>query len=104
MAVEERTTTGATVLPAPLEDKGAAYEKLAFNFCKAATLMLLTAPLRQFALPTVAAIAACFYLLAYAKGQQGTRCILGKTLIVGAFWGVVSLLSFGCALWPLLHK
>ncbi len=84
--------------------KGEDYEKLAFTFCKAATIMLLAAPLRQFALPVVTGIAACLYLLAYLNGQRGTRCILGKPLVVAGFWGAVSLVAWFVALRPLWIK
>ncbi|HEX8236147.1 MAG TPA: hypothetical protein VF600_09345 [Abditibacteriaceae bacterium] len=103
MAVEQfQELNAATSQVSKGADKGEAFEKLAFNFCKAATIMLLAAPLRQFALPVVTAIAACLYLLAYLNGQRGTRCILGKPLVVAAFWGAVSLVAWFLALRPLL--
>lgn len=105
MAVErlqELNTRSADI--SAQDGKGEAYEKLAFNFCKAATIMLLAAPLRQFALPVVTAIAAGLYLLAYFNGQRGTRCILGKPLVVAGFWGAVSLVAWVLTLRPLLTK
>ena len=105
MAVEQlQDVNAATAQKSKSNSKGEGYEKLAFNFCKAATIMLLAAPLRQFALPVVTAIAACLYLLAYANGQRGTRCILGKPLVVAGFWGAVSLVAWFLALRPLLFE
>lgn len=75
------------------EDRGASYEKLAFNFCKAATIMLLTWPLGRFALPFVAGVAAVFFALAHFYGQKETRCILQKPLVVAAFWSFVCVSS-----------
>ncbi len=79
-------------------DKGAELEKTAFNFCKAATLMLLTLPLGHFALPFVAAVASALFLASHFLGQKTTRCILQKPLYVGAFWGAVAIVSL---LWVL---
>ena len=77
----------------PKSDKGESAEKLAFNFCKAATLMLLTIPLGKFALPFVAGAASILFFLAYFRGNKSTRCILQKPLYVGAFWAMVAALS-----------
>lgn len=72
------------------DDKGAQLEKTAFNFCKAATLMLLTWPLGKFALPLVAAVASFLFLSSHFLGQKTTRCVLQKPLYVGAFWALVA--------------
>jgi hypothetical protein len=109
MAVELQESNAATVQESKAKrskahGRGEEYEKLAFNFCKAATIMLLAAPLRQFALPVVTTIAASLYLLAYFNGQRGTRCILGKPLVVAGFWGAVSLAAWFLTLQPLLTK
>ena len=105
MAVEQlQELSAAPAQESKSSSKGEDYEKLAFNFCKAATIMLLAAPLRQFALPVVTSITASLYVLAYLKGQRGTRCILGQTLVVAGFWGVVSLVAWFLALRPFLMK
>ncbi|HVF85277.1 MAG TPA: hypothetical protein VM821_04800, partial [Abditibacteriaceae bacterium] len=78
------------VQPNMPNDKGAELEKTAFNFCKAATLMLLTWPLGRFALPFVAAIASVLFLGSHFLGQKTTRCVLQKPLYVGAFWAIVA--------------
>ncbi len=72
------------------KDKAVELEKAAFNFCKAATLMLLTLPLGRFALPFVAAIASLLFLAAHFLGQKTTRCVLQKPLLVCAFWAFVA--------------
>lgn len=68
-------------------------ENLAFNFCKASTLMLLTIPLGKFALPFVAGAASILFFLAHFRGNKSTRCILQKPLYVGAFWAIVAAIS-----------
>lgn len=65
-------------------------EKVAFNFCKAATLMFLTWPLGRFALPFVAGVAGFLFLASHFSGQKTTRCVLQKPLYVGAFWAIVA--------------
>lgn len=66
--------------------KGASYERLAFTFCKAATIVLLTG---RFALPVTAGAATVFYLLAARHGVTGSRCILKRPLLIAAFWAVI---------------
>lgn len=82
------------------KDVAAELEKTAFNFCKAATLMLLTLPLGKFALPFVAALASVLFLSAHFLGQKTTRCVLQKPLYVGAFWAFVA----GASLMWILKK
>jgi hypothetical protein len=67
-------------------DKGAHYEKLAFNFCKAATIVLLTG---RYALTVASAAAAVLFFLAHLNGKKETRCILNKPIIAAGFWAVV---------------
>ena len=67
--------------------RGEAYERLAFNFCKVATLVLLTG---RWALPIAAFGAGSFYLLAYFNGKRDTRCFLMKPLLIASFWLVVA--------------
>ena len=70
----------------PEKTRGEVFEKIAFNFCKAATLVLLTG---RFALPVAALLAAIFFTLAHFNGQSESRCILKKPLWIAAFWIVV---------------
>lgn len=78
---------------APAKTRGEKYEGIAFTFCKAATILLLTLPLRRFALPVVALFAAGFFVLAHFNGQHTSRCILRKPLWIAAFWSGVALVS-----------
>lgn len=78
-------------------DKAENAEKLAFNFCKAATLMLLTIPLGKFALPFVAGVASVLFFVAHFRANKTTRCILQKPLYVGAFWAFVAAISLWLA-------
>lgn len=75
--------------------KGDELEALAFNFCKAATIILLTG---KFALPVAAGAASGLYLAAHLKGKRDTRCLLRFPLLISAFWAVVA----GLSLWRLL--
>ena len=80
---------------------GEVYEGIAFTFCKAATLILLTG---RFALPVAAGATAVFYILAYRAGKSDTRCILKKPLLIAALWTIVSLVSLFLILRPLWQK
>ena len=71
---------------APLA-RGAAFEKLAFTFCKIATFALLTG---RFALPLAALGAALFFALAHFNGQRDTRCIGKHPLLIAAFWTAIA--------------
>lgn len=71
--------------PAP-PPPGNELEKLAFTFCKCATVALICG---KFALPIAATASAALYIAAYAKGFRETRCILGPPLRVAAFWIVI---------------
>ena len=78
--------------------RGEVYERLAFTFCKAATIILLT---QRFALPVASGAAAIFYVLADRHGKRDTRCILRVPLLIAAFWGAVCLVSLYATLRPL---
>ncbi|HEX9995989.1 MAG TPA: hypothetical protein VGB45_02515, partial [Abditibacterium sp.] len=66
--------------------------RLAFTFCKIATLCLICGP---YALPVAASGAAIFFALAYFKGQRETRCLGKHPLIISAFW----ILMVGIWIW-----
>jgi hypothetical protein len=70
--------------------KGEIYESIAFTFCKAATIILLT---QRFALPVAAGAAAVFYILVDVHGKKDTRCILKKPWLIAGFWGTVCVVS-----------
>jgi len=78
----------------PVLSKGESYEKIAFNFCKAATIILFTG---KFALPIAAGAATVFYLLAHFNGKTDSRCILQKPLLIATFWGTI------CLAWLFIH-
>lgn len=73
--------------------RGEVFEGIAFNFCKAATILLITLPFQKFALPLVAGAAAVFFLLAHFSGKTDTRCIMRVPLLIAAFWGAISVVS-----------
>ena len=76
--------------------RGEVYERLAFTFCKAATIILLT---QRFALPVAAGAAAVFYILADRHGKKNTRCVLRVPLLIAAIWSAVCVVS----LYPILR-
>ena len=67
--------------------RGEAYEGIAFTFCKAATIILLT---QKFALPVAAGACAVFYVLAWTHGKKDTRCVMRLPLLIAAFWGLIA--------------
>ena len=77
------------------------YEGLAFTFCKAATIILLT---QKFALPVASGAAALFFILADRHGKKDTRCIVRVPLLIAGFWSIVSLLSKYTIVRPLLGR
>src|SRR5436309_14408387 len=83
--------------PVPAKTKGEIYEGIAFTFCKAATIILLT---QKFALPVAAGAAAVFYVLAMVYGKKDTRCVLRWPLLIACFWGAVCVVSLYLILRP----
>lgn len=96
----EPETMAPTGEPAPAKTRGEVYEGIAFTFCKAATIILLT---QKFALPVAAGLAAIFYVLAEIHGKKDTRCILKEPLLIATFWGAISLVSLFFLLRPMFH-
>lgn len=97
MSTHEPLQVEISVTP-PVKTKGEIYEGIAFTFCKAATIILLT---QKFALPVAAGAAAVFYILAHLNGKTDTRCILKMPLLIAAFWGTISLVSLYAILRPM---
>ncbi len=62
---------------------GQRYEKLAFTFCRAATICLLAG---RYALPVAGGLAAAYYLAAYRHGVRESRCVLRYPILIAAFW------------------
>lgn len=83
------------------QSKGEVYEGIAFTFCKAATIILIT---QRFALPVAAGAAAIFYVLADRHGKKDTHCALRIPLLIAAFWGAVSLVSLYLLVHPYLMR
>lgn len=81
--------------PGGEKSRGEVYEGIAFTFCKAATIILLT---QKYALPVAAGLTALFYVLAEVHGKRDTRCVLRSPRLIALLWGTVSLVS----LWRLL--
>ena len=95
MATQEHAPSLPGATP---KTKGEIYEGIAFTFCKAATIILLT---QKFALPVASGAAAFFYILADRHGKKDTRCILKVPLLIAAFWGTVCLTSLYLTLRPM---
>ena len=74
-------------------------EGIAFTFCKAATICAIAG---RFAIPVAAGLSAAFYIAAFLKGKQDTRCILRIPLLVAGFWVFVAGLWIFAAMNPAL--
>ena len=85
----------------PAKTPGDTYEGLAFTFCKAAVIILLT---QRFALAVAAGAAAVFYLLAYRHGQRTTRCVGRTPLLIAGFWSLVSAISLYITIRPMVGR
>jgi hypothetical protein len=70
---------------------GERFEKVAFQFCKIATVALICG---RFTLPVAATLATGLYIAAFVKGKHDTRCILRYPLLIAAFWGMVATLAW----------
>ena len=66
--------------------RGDKFEGIAFTFCKAATIILLT---QKFALPVASGLAALFYILAFVSGKSDTRCWAAWPPAIAGFWLLV---------------
>jgi hypothetical protein len=84
------TNADAGCLSAGGKTLGEKFEGIAFTFCKAATIILLT---QKFALPIASGAAAAFYIGAYALGKKDTCCWLKWPPLIAGFWGLVCLIS-----------
>jgi hypothetical protein len=76
---------------------GEKLEKIAFQFCKIATVALLCG---RFTLPVAATLAAGLYLAAHFQGKHDTRCILRYPLLIAGFWIVVAAAAWTVTLNP----
>lgn len=76
---------------------GEKLEKIAFQFCKIATVALLCG---RFTLPVAATLASGLYLAAHFQGKHDTRCILRYPLLIAGFWGVVAVAAWIVTLNP----
>lgn len=69
---------------------GDKFEGIAFTFCKAAFIVLLT---QRFALPITSGLAGVFYVLAYVNGKTETRCWAMNPPLIAGFWFIVCIIS-----------
>ncbi len=76
---------------------GEKLEKIAFQFCKMATVALLCG---RFTLPVAASLAAVLYLAAHIQGKHDTRCILRYPLLIAGFWSLVAVAAWTFTLNP----
>ena len=67
-------------------DLGQRLEKVAFTYCKIATVALIAG---RYTLPVAAGLAAVLYVAAYVKGKKDTRCWGKYPLAIAAFWVLV---------------
>ncbi len=69
------------------QQRGEAFEKIAFSMCKIALFCLLT---QGFALPLAAIGAALFFGLAVWNGKRDTKCWAKNPLGIALFWLLVA--------------
>jgi hypothetical protein len=79
--------------------RGEKYERLAFNFCKVATVVLLTG---RYALVIASGAAAVLFLLSHRHGVHDSRCILKRPLLIATFWSVIFVVSVVFLVFPSL--
>ncbi len=72
--------------PVSQPQPGQELEKLAFTFCKCATVALICG---RFALPIAATLSAALYIGAHFKGYRDTKCVIGPPWRVAMFWLIV---------------
>ena len=70
---------------------GERFEKVAFQFCKIATVAVICG---RFTLPIAATLAAFLYIAAFVKCKNDTRCILRYPLLIAAVWGSVAIVAW----------
>jgi len=70
---------------------GERFEKIAFQFCKIATVALICG---RFTLPIAATLAAVLYVTAFVQGKHDTRCVLRYPLLIAAFWGLIAVVAW----------
>ncbi|MCE9558885.1 MAG: hypothetical protein K8R88_08030 [Armatimonadetes bacterium] len=81
----------------PPEETSEKFGRLAFAYCKIATVSLL---LGRFALPVAAVLSAGFFVAGWFRGKKDTRCALRSPLLAAGLWGVVLAVWLGCEFAP----
>ena len=79
------------------ETSGERFGRLAFAYCKIATVSLL---LGRFALPVAASLSAGFFVVGYLQGKKDTRCVGRYPLGVAALWTLVAAVWLLCEFAP----
>lgn len=69
--------------------RGDRLEKIAFAYCRIATVALLCG---RFALPVAAVLSAGLYAAAWLNGKRDTKCWLGDPRLPLALWTLVAAL------------
>ncbi len=73
----------------PLQDR---FGRLAFAYCKIATVSLL---LGRYALPAAGLLSATFFILGWVRGKKETKCYLRYPLVAAGFWLTVLAIWLG---------
>ena len=76
---------------------GQKLEKLAFTFCKVATVALLAG---RFTLPVAAGLASVLYVAAFLKGKRDTQCWVHVPLLIAGFWAFICICSIAIIIEP----
>lgn len=87
----------AETLPEPKPAPGEKLEKLAFQFCKIATVALI---LGRFTLAVAATLASILFLSAWLRGKKDTRCWARYPILLSVFWAVVAAICWTFILFP----
>jgi hypothetical protein len=86
----------------PVFTTGQKYERIAFTFCRAGTIVLFAQLLlgERWVLPFVALTTALLYGVAYVYGKRDTKCILRLPWVIILFWGLIG----AAAIWLIARQ
>jgi hypothetical protein len=75
-------------------------ERIAFQFCKIATVALIAGP---YTLPVASGLAAVLFGAAFVQGCRTSKCFLRYPLLLTVLWAAVCATSIAIILRPDLH-
>ena len=75
------------------ETRGEKFGRLAFAYCKIATVCLLCG---RFALPVAGILSGTFFVAGWIAGKRDTKCYLRYPLAIAALWYSVAAIWLWC--------